>query len=149
MTDYSMPLLALTGHELLLTATDCQFVAAGPRQHSDSWFRVPRDSWQYFTLWNSGSVQRALTATQVKVKVTSWPTVSKPVNLGVKPLLRPNMRFLLLAVGRVTADGLPQHSHSWLQSPRDPWPRFSFSPRHARVSKWGLLLDEGRAGVSM
>jgi hypothetical protein len=26
-----------------------------------------------------------------------------------------------------------QHSHSWLQSLRDPWPRFLFSPRHVHV----------------
>jgi hypothetical protein len=30
--------------------TDC-WIAAGPRQHSYSWVRVPRDSWPYFTLW--------------------------------------------------------------------------------------------------
>jgi hypothetical protein len=30
--------------------TDC-WIAAGPCHHSDSWFRIPRDSWPYFTLW--------------------------------------------------------------------------------------------------
>jgi hypothetical protein len=27
------------------------YIAAGPRQHSDSWFWVPRDSWPCFTVW--------------------------------------------------------------------------------------------------
>jgi hypothetical protein len=26
-------------------------IAAGPRQHGNSWFRVPQDSWPYFSLW--------------------------------------------------------------------------------------------------
>jgi hypothetical protein len=39
--------------------------------------------------------------------------------------------------------------YSWLQSPRDPWPRFLFSPRHVRVSKWGLLFDKERVGLSI
>jgi hypothetical protein len=30
---------------------DWLLIASGPRQHSDSLFRVPRDSWPYFTLW--------------------------------------------------------------------------------------------------
>jgi hypothetical protein len=34
-------------------------------------------------------------------------------------------------------------SHSWLQSPRDPWLRFLFSPRYVHVSKLGFLFDEG------
>jgi hypothetical protein len=31
-------------------STEC-WIAAGPRQHSDSWFLVPRDSGSYFTGW--------------------------------------------------------------------------------------------------
>jgi hypothetical protein len=27
------------------------WIEAGPRQHSDFWFRVQRDSWPYFTVW--------------------------------------------------------------------------------------------------
>jgi hypothetical protein len=42
------------------------------------------------------------------------------------------------------AAGLLQKSHFWLQSPRDPWPRFLFFHRHVRVYKWGLYFDEGR-----
>jgi hypothetical protein len=36
---------------------------------------------------------------------------------------------------------LCQHSHSWLQSPWDPWLWIFFYPRHIHVSKWGLLFD--------
>jgi hypothetical protein len=49
--------------------------------------------------------------------------------------------------GDRTAAGLSQHSHSWLQSSQDPWPRFLFFPRHARVSKWGFHFDEGGVGL--
>jgi hypothetical protein len=55
----------------------------------------------------------------------------------------------LLSVSRLNAVDLRQHSHSWLQSPRDPWPRFLLSPRHVRVSKWGLLFDETGVGLSI
>jgi hypothetical protein len=30
------------------------------------------------------------------------------------------------------------------RSPRDPWPRFLFSPRHIRAQKWGFLFDNGK-----
>jgi hypothetical protein len=39
---------------------DC-YVATGPRQYNDSWFWVPRDSWQYFTVrWILDSSDSAL-----------------------------------------------------------------------------------------
>jgi hypothetical protein len=47
------------------------------------------------------------------------------------------------------AAGVRQHSHSSLQSPWDKWPRLLLSSRGVRVSKWGLLFDEGGVGVSM
>jgi hypothetical protein len=46
------------------------------------------------------------------------------------------------SVGYIAA-GFRQHSHSRLQSPRYPCPRFLFLPKPVRVSKWGLLFDEG------
>jgi hypothetical protein len=51
------------------------------------------------------------------------------------------------SVSRLNCCWFCQHSHSWLQSPRDLWPRFLFSPRHVRVSKWDLLFDEGEVGL--
>jgi hypothetical protein len=45
--------------------------------------------------------------------------------------------FLLFCVSRHT---MPLPAQSFLASvPWDPSPRFLFSPRHARVSKWGLI----------
>jgi hypothetical protein len=40
--------LQVEHHINLLKLTDW-WIAAGPRQHSDFWFRVPRDSRRYFT----------------------------------------------------------------------------------------------------
>jgi hypothetical protein len=34
-----------------LTTIECCYIAAGPRQHSLSWFRVPRHSWPNFIIW--------------------------------------------------------------------------------------------------
>jgi hypothetical protein len=39
----------------------------------------------------------------------------------------------------VISAGPRQHSHRGFVSRQDLWPRFLFSPRHVRVSKWGLL----------
>jgi hypothetical protein len=36
---------------LSLAFLNPDWLTAGPRQRSDSWFRVPRDSWPYFTFW--------------------------------------------------------------------------------------------------
>jgi hypothetical protein len=43
----------LTTLEVMLSLCDeCRvgYITAGPRQHSHSWFRVPRDSWLYYTV---------------------------------------------------------------------------------------------------
>jgi hypothetical protein len=37
-------------------------ITAGPRQHSDSWFPVPWDSWPYFTVWWLWKPSELLTA---------------------------------------------------------------------------------------
>jgi hypothetical protein len=67
-----------------MTSRSVEYTEAGPRQHSHSWFRVPRDSRSYFT------ASRLLLASQ-------RPTVSRPVSLGVKPHLGTKSRFLLLS----------------------------------------------------
>jgi hypothetical protein len=61
-------------------------IAAGHRQHSHSWVRVPWDSWPYFTV--SGSTVK------VKVKVTLRLEVYRQsVRLGVRPLETHDQRF--------------------------------------------------------
>jgi hypothetical protein len=76
-----------------------------------------------------------------EVNVILWPTVSRPVYLGVKPDLGTKTGFLLLSdsfgfadLGRplwgedgsfTIAAGLRQHSHSRVWVSRDTWPYFS------------------------
>jgi hypothetical protein len=43
--------------DCVTTITDC-WTAVGPRQHSDSSLRVPRDSWPYFLSGGSGTIQK-------------------------------------------------------------------------------------------
>jgi hypothetical protein len=49
-------------------------MAAGPRQHSDSWFQVPWESWQYFTVWRYGSLQTLPHKRQDQVSVCMSPS---------------------------------------------------------------------------
>jgi hypothetical protein len=60
---------------------------------------------------------------------------------------RPNIlsRYLALkdrSVGQ-SAAGLRQHSHSWLQSPRDPWPRYSLPDMYGFRNGASSSTNEG------
>jgi hypothetical protein len=76
-------------------------IAAGPRQRSHSWVRVPWDSWPYFIVSDSRLLQPGgpgprsyilqeqggpvQVKVKVKIKVTLPLTVSQPISLGVEP----------------------------------------------------------------
>jgi hypothetical protein len=122
-------------------------------QRSLSWFRVPLDSWLYFTV----SDLRLLFWLKVKVKVILRSTVSLTWNKAPIWSLRPNSYYCQTVAGLlmwgalsdertglslVNATGTRQRSHSWIRAPLVSWSyltvsyvRFPFSspPTTCRV----------------
>jgi hypothetical protein len=91
-------------------------IAAGPRQRSHSWVRVPRDLRSYFTVsdlrlpfrcllrlaglqWRYCGSSRVELSIKVKVKVTLRLKAGQPLRLGVEPHLGFTTRYLLLFDG--------------------------------------------------
>jgi hypothetical protein len=62
------------------------WISAGPRQHSDSWFRASRDSWSYFTLR-----RLCYLTTKIKIKVMLRATVSDQSLLGSSSIWSPRL----------------------------------------------------------
>jgi hypothetical protein len=95
----SLPLYLGSTHLQLMT--DWLLNCCWSRQHSDSRFRVPRDSRHNFTLWrfweSSEFFPQSTDCLFTQVKVMLRLTVSWSLSLGVKPYLGLKARFLLLS----------------------------------------------------
>jgi hypothetical protein len=69
-------------------------IAAGPRQHSYSEVRVPRDSWPYFTVWNSRLPQPGGPSTSIYIPQEQCG-----------PVISPGTGFPFQSQSYVTVDG--------------------------------------------
>jgi hypothetical protein len=87
--------------------------AAEPRQRSHSRVRVPRDSWPYFTLSDSGLPQPG----------GPYPLIYIPQEHG-DPIKPPGTEFPDWLTDCKIAAGLSLHSDFWFWVPRDLWSYF-------------------------
>jgi hypothetical protein len=103
------------------------YTAACHHQHSQSWFQVPSSVWR---------------------KVPARVTPGKGEMGSTSQKKRSHFKTELLH-SQLNSCWFCQHSHSWFQSPNDPWPRSLYPPRHVLVSKLVPLFDKEGVNLSM
>jgi hypothetical protein len=102
-------------------------ITAGPRQRSQSWVRVPRDSWPYFTVSDSrppqpggpgpriyipqeqGGIPKSKSKSKSMSKLCYDRRYSRPICLGITPLLSQSQSY-------IATDGRSV-SKSWCRAP--------------------------------
>jgi hypothetical protein len=108
----------------IVVSSPVQEIAAGPRQHGDSWFRVPRDSWR---LWEPSDLRLSSRGSLT----TGYWQLDDQWLLAVKVTLRQTVGQSVLV-----------SSHIW-----GPRPDICYCQAFAVLSMWGALSDE-RTGLS-
>jgi hypothetical protein len=121
-------------------------IAAGPRQRSHPWFRIPRDSWPYFTVsdsrlpptWRARSPYLYPPGTgwlQLYPKALGFFFVASCDSQGYGGGIgTPSSRGSLLpsqSQSYFTTGGLPPINLSWRQAPWDSWPELLLPTAHS------------------
>jgi hypothetical protein len=115
-------------------------IAAGPRQRSHSWIRVPRHSWPYFTVSDSRLPQPGRTGPRIYIpQEQGGPVIAPGTGFPFRLLLR-------LAGLRWRYSNPPPRGHVWVSSQVKvkvmlrltvSWPPLSW----CQASIWGLRPD--------
>jgi hypothetical protein len=132
-------------------------IAAGSRQRSHSWVRVPWDSWPYFTVSNSRLPEPGGPSPRIYIPQEQGDPVIPPDTglpsrrllrlTGLQwrysnpppPLNRSRNRSLLPATSR--------HSHTWHRAPLGPMAIYLFNFRPFLFLSLILLIDKGGVGL--